>query len=158
MSADDGSLVASNAGRLDRAMGNSQDLPPPCLADHILALLPRDGAPVVNRVMRSILSRNLQTIVDGDTYFEALDLLTSTGKITRARGRGGSIFLNDSPPELTSAPLIDATTRWTERELMLPVKHYLEDQFIDYLDLPADAETVVTDSSTIPIPLPQAVL
>jgi hypothetical protein len=149
MTADDGSSIAINARRLDRAMGNSKDLTPQFLADHILALLPRDGAPVVNRVMRSTLSRNLKTIIDGDAYFQALELLSSTSKITRARGRGGSIFLNDSPPENASAPSVEETGRWTEQELMLPVKRYLEDHFIDYLDLPAGAETVVTDSSTL---------
>ena len=44
MSADDGSLVAINAGRLDRDMGNSQDLRPQFLADHVLIAATRQCA------------------------------------------------------------------------------------------------------------------
>ena len=49
------------------------------IAEQMLALLPDDGTPVLNRVMRVMLSRALATRVDQDQYFEARDLLLKAG-------------------------------------------------------------------------------
>ena len=54
------------------------------IAKQMLALLPDDGTPVFNRVMRVMLSRALATRVDQDQYFEARDLLLKDGRIGSA--------------------------------------------------------------------------
>jgi hypothetical protein len=70
------------------------------LANQILALLPEDGTPVPNRVMRTMLARRLEARVDATHYFAAIDLLTNTDRVGRARGRGGRIFLAEAPTAL----------------------------------------------------------
>jgi hypothetical protein len=45
------------------------------LAQRILPLLPQDGTPVLNRVMRVMLSRQLEIQIEPDLYFAARDLL-----------------------------------------------------------------------------------
>ncbi|MGH6812998.1 MAG: hypothetical protein ACREDM_11875 [Methylocella sp.] len=71
------------------------------LARHMVALLPQDGTPVLNRVMRVMLSRQLEVQVEPDLYFAARDQLLQSGKIGRLRGQSGQIFLaalNGSQP------------------------------------------------------------
>ena len=63
------------------------------LAQHILSLLPQDGTPVLNRVMRVMLSRELERPIDPKAFFAARDLLFGKGKIGRLRGQGGQLFL-----------------------------------------------------------------
>jgi len=71
------------------------------IAKQMLALLPDDGTPVLNRVMRVMLSRALATRVDQDQYFEARDLLLKAGRIGVQRGQGGQVFLL---PEAAAPP------------------------------------------------------
>ena len=67
------------------------------IAGQMLALLPDDGTPVLNRVMRVMLSRALAARVDQDRYFEARDFLLRSGRIGVQRGQGGQIFLLPEP-------------------------------------------------------------
>src|SRR5262245_34737148 len=97
------------------------------IAQNILGLLPTDGAPVLNRVMRAMLSRALQSEIDAETYFAARDLLFSQGKIGRLRGQGGQLFLVQEAPRLVETPVTDTPPqRWTEALLMKPLRLFLE--------------------------------
>jgi hypothetical protein len=69
------------------------------VAQHILALLPSDGTPVLNRVMRVMLSRELETPISQELYFEARDRLFDEGRVGRLRGQGGQIFLAPEEPK-----------------------------------------------------------
>jgi hypothetical protein len=77
---------------------------PESLAKLILTLLPEDGTPVANRIMRTMLARRLEARVGADQYFAAVDLLTKTDRVGRALGRGGGIFLAEAPTALQVAP------------------------------------------------------
>lgn len=127
-------------------MGVTSDI----LADHIVALLPEDGTPVVNRIMRAMLAKRLSSRIDPATYFEAVEQLASRNAIGRARGRGGSIFLASEPPtQLVEPPPKSAPPgEWSEARLMAPTERYLEKIFSTSLDLPPGATFVVTDTST----------
>jgi hypothetical protein len=114
---------------------------PQVLAQRILPLLPQDGTPVLNRVMRVMLSRQLEIQIEPDLYFAARDLLLQTGKIGRLRGQSGQIFLaalNGSQPAAA-----EPAESWPEARLMRPLRSYLEGAFRDGLDLPADGVGIV---------------
>lgn len=113
----------------------------------MLVLLPEDGTPVLNRVMRVMLARALEEAVDQDRYFEARDLLLSQGRIGIQRGQGGQIFLL-SETKRPAAPPGPAEV-WTEARLMTALAHYLEGPFTKGLDLPEGAACLVQDTSTI---------
>ena len=117
------------------------------LAQRILPLLPQDGTPVLNRVMRVMLSRQLEIQIEPDLYFAARDLLLQTGKIGRLRGQSGQIFL----AALNGAQLnvAEPTESWPEARLMQPLRTYLEGAFRDGLDLPADGIGIVQDTSAM---------
>ncbi len=119
---------------------------PEALARHILPLLPRDGTPVLNRVMRVMLSRQLEHQIGPDAYFAARDFLLKDGKIGRLRGQNGQIFLaaaNGSQPPASA----EASGLWPEAKLMQPLKAYLEAGFRQGLDLPPDGVAIVQDTS-----------
>ena len=63
------------------------------VAERMLALLPEDGTPVLNRVMRIMLSRALQRPIEPELYFAGRDLLLKKHRIGRLRGQGGQLFL-----------------------------------------------------------------
>jgi hypothetical protein len=44
-------------------------LTPEKVAQHMVGLLPQDGTPVLNRVMRVMLARELESPVDSELYF-----------------------------------------------------------------------------------------
>lgn len=117
------------------------------------ALLPADGTPVLNRVMRMMLCRDLKRDIDQDSFFAARDLLLKEGRIGRLRGQGGQLFL--LPPVTKAATPVEIEDRarlvrqWPEAMLMLPLRRYLESQFQKGLDLPPDAACVVVDTSTM---------
>jgi hypothetical protein len=119
---------------------------PASLAKQILGLLPADGTPVLNRIMRVLLSRELEVRIDQGPYFDACDLLAREGKIGRLRGQSGQIFLSAQIP---SPPVSAATATWSEVRLMPPVRTYLEGAFRRGLDLPDDATTIVLDTSAL---------
>ena len=121
------------------------------LESHILALLPSDGTPVLNRVMRVMLSRELQSLVTQDHYFAARDRLFEAGRIGRRRGQGGQIYLAPDVARATaelsdgSQPSQDAIK---EASLMLPLERYLEGTFAKGVDV-GDGCTLVQDISRL---------
>lgn len=118
------------------------------LSEHILALLPEDGAPVVHRVMRTMLARRLERQIEPDLYFAAVDQLTKAGYIGRARGRGGSMFLASATDEITACSSPPPGDEWSEARLMAPLKRYLETRFSQSLDLPPGSTCIVADTSS----------
>lgn len=122
------------------------------IARQMLALLPQDGTPVLNRVMRVMLARRLESEIDQDRYFEARDQLLKQGRVGIQRGQGGQIFLlpEQAPPAAPQPPAkAPADTPWTEAALMAPLQEYLEGAFTKGLDLPDGAACIVQDTSTI---------
>jgi PNKP adenylyltransferase domain, C-terminal region len=65
-------------------------------------LLPEDGTPLLNRVMRLMLSREFQRPVEPDLYFAARDLLLERRQIGRLRGQGGQLFLESASTSFAS--------------------------------------------------------
>lgn len=116
------------------------------IATQMLALLPADGTPVLNRVMRVMLARRLETAVDQDRYFRARDLLLKQGRIGVQRGQGGQVFLLSEAQPDARPP--EAAEAWTEARLMTALARYLEGPFRKGLDLPKGAECFVQDTST----------
>lgn len=115
----------------------------------ILALLPTDGTPVLNRVMRVMLTREMQSLVGQDDYFAARDRLFEASRIGRRRGQGGQIFLlpaplSDEPPSKPPVP-VDA---WPEAALMQPLDRYLRGTFAKGLDI-GDGVRIVQDTSAL---------
>jgi hypothetical protein len=117
------------------------------VAERMLALLPADGTPVLNRVMRVMVSRELESPISQELYFKARDELLSKSKIGRLRGQGGQLFLiSEKParkPEISGLP-----ETWAEATLMQPLKAFLEGNFRTGLDLPKDGLCIVQDTSS----------
>jgi hypothetical protein len=124
-----------------------KEITPEVLANRILPLLPQDGTPVLNRVMRVMLSRQLEFQIEPNLYFVACDLLLQNGKIGRLRGQSGQIFL----ATLNGSQAVGAEPAepWPEAKLMQPLRSYLEGAFRDGLDLPADGIGIVQDTSAM---------
>jgi hypothetical protein len=127
------------------------------LSDAIIALLPEDGSPVLNRVMQVMLSQRFGRSITQDEYFAARDELFKKEMIGRLRGQGGVIFLarHDLPEDAEhgSAELhVDPREFWTEAQLMVPLRKYLDSKFRKGLDLPPDALCIVNDTSRIGAP------
>ena len=123
------------------------------IAKHLLALLPADGTPVLNRVMRVMLARDMKRTIDQEELFGARDLLLKDQKVGRLRGQGGQVFLLPSEPEPAVAEEIEEAVAkpsklWPEIKLMEPLRHFLEGQFRKGLDLPHEAACIVEDTST----------
>jgi hypothetical protein len=117
------------------------------IAAQVMALLPEDGSPVLNRIMRTMLARALEAQVKSELYFEAIDLLASEGRIGRTRGQGGKVFLARS--DQLPLPLPPAEEVWTEARLMGPFGNYLTGNFHTALDLPAGSHWIVADTSAV---------
>ena len=114
----------------------------------ILAMLPEDGTPVLNRVMRVMLARRLERDVDDETFFRTRDVLLGEGIVGRLRGQGGQVFL--ARPE-TAVPQAQGHAQpketWPEASLMAPLQAYLQGPFRTALDLPAQSACIVQDTS-----------
>jgi hypothetical protein len=118
------------------------------LGDHILSLLPSDGTPVSNRIMRAMLTRQLGKPIQPEEYFAAITELAANKAIGRSRGRGGALFLAASLPLTPTTPSpAPVNDRLSESELMHPTKIYLERVFVPALDLPPGSATFVSDTS-----------
>jgi hypothetical protein len=115
------------------------------IAQRIVDLLPQDGTPVLNRVMRIMLARELEQPINSDLYFAARDRLLNKGRVGRLRGQGGQLFL--TPNGAAGAPS-PAPGQLAEQRLMEPLRRYLEGPFRQGLDLPADGFFVVHDTSS----------
>ncbi len=114
------------------------------IAKYILTLLPDDGTPVLNRVMRTMLSRAFQRPIESDLYFEARDLLLKKHQIGRLRGQGGQLFL-----ETEASAVRPPSDRQAEHELMEPLRRYLMGPFRKGLDLSGDGVCIVQDTSSL---------
>jgi hypothetical protein len=113
----------------------------------MLSLLPEDGTPVLNRVMRMMLAREFQRPIEPDLYFAARDILLDDRRIGRLRGQGGQLFL-EAVATTPSRSGPDAEEQWAEHKLMQPLRQYLEGPFRKGLDLPEDGEWIVHDTSS----------
>jgi hypothetical protein len=105
------------------------------------------GLPSLNRVMRVMLSRQLETQIEPELYFAACDLLLQNGKTGRLRGQNGQIFLaalNGAKPAVA-----EPTESWPEARLMHPLRAYLVGAFRRGLDLPVDGVAIVQDTSAM---------
>lgn len=121
---------------------------PDDLDDRLLALLPTDGTPVLNRVMRAMLGRACERAIAADAYFSARDRLLAERRIGRLRGQGGQVFLSTEAPVPEATPAEATAGSWAESRLMGSLKAYLEGPFREGLDL-GDALCLVQDTSTI---------
>ena len=116
----------------------------------ILSLLPEDGTPVLNRVMRVMLARELESQIDEDTFFAARDRLMAKGLVGRLRGPGGQVFLTKPDPVETShSKTILQKGAWSEARLMEPLRAFLEGPFRKSLDLPETGACIVQDTSVM---------
>jgi hypothetical protein len=124
------------------------------VAERLKSLLPPDGTPVLNRVLRLMLSRDFGQTVSDELYEKARDQLFDTGQIGRLRGQGGQVFLakseNGKSPEV--AP-IDTKSGFSESELMPHLERYLNGTFQKELDLPVHGKWLVKDTSRVGPPL-----
>jgi hypothetical protein len=129
---------------------NGAPLTAKSLGDAILALLPKDGTPVLNRVMRVMLSRQLAREIDLDQFFQARDLLLESGEVGRLRGQGGQLFLSQKPVAPPVKPPVHKPGEiWTEAQLMAPLGAYLNEAFRREQELPGNSEWIVRDTSRI---------
>ena len=115
----------------------------------ILGLLPADGTPVLNRVMRVMLARKLERAIDEDTFFSARDALLAEGAVGRLRGQGGQLFLTKPDPVVDEGVKKAELPRdgWSEARLMEPLRSFLEGPFRKSLDLPETGACIVQDTS-----------
>ena len=119
------------------------------LQKEIIDLLPEDGTPVLNRVMRVLLARKLELTIDEDTFFSARDALLAQGFIGRLRGQGGQLFLTkpEAPPEKATETPPATKGEWSEASLMEPLRVFLEGPFRKSLDLSDTGVCIVEDTS-----------
>lgn len=120
------------------------------LQDEIVALLPADGTPVLNRVMRVLLARKLEQTIDEDTFFAARDALLAEGMVGRLRGQGGQVFL--TMPDNATAQVAEThptiKEEWSEARLMNPLQAFLEGPFRKSLDL-SDAGVCIVENTSV---------
>jgi hypothetical protein len=114
------------------------------VSDGILKLVPQDGTPVLNRVLRVMLGRQLGRAIDPDEYFRARDCLQEAGQIGVTRGQGGKVFYL---APAVGPPVTEPKDAWSEAALMQPLSIYLHERFPDELDLPEGSTFVVQDVS-----------
>lgn len=123
---------------------------PPATVEQIrqglLKSLPSDGTPVLNRVMRSVLSRDLERPVQEETFFAARDGLFADGLVGRLSGQGGQVFLSGGGP--LKGQNLGFSTDWPEKNLMAPLRRYLEGPFRRDLDV-GNGAVVVHDTSSL---------
>jgi hypothetical protein len=126
------------------------------VAQRMLALLPTDGTPVLNRVMRVMVSRDLESPVSQELYFQARDKLLADGCIGRLRGQGGQLFL--IPPQALSKKRPSGETEpWAEAKLMAPLRFFLEQNRSNQAPLSASLASSLKFCSTAMIAGPHFV-
>ena len=115
----------------------------------MVAMLPEDGTPVLNRVLRVMLARKLERDVDDATFFAARDDLLAEGVVGPLRGQGGAGLRAELAKTRVDQVANPAESRdpWSEASLMAPLQAYLEGPFRAALDLPADGACIVQDTS-----------
>jgi hypothetical protein len=118
------------------------------VTERLKSLLPPDGTPVLNRVLRLMLSRDFGQSVSDELYEKARDSLFASGQIGRLRGQGGQIFLaKGEKPGRSAEPAPEAGSKLSESELMPHLGRYLKGAFRNELDLPAHGEWLIKDTS-----------
>lgn len=118
------------------------------VTERLKALLPPDGTPVLNRVLRLMLSRDFGQSISDELYERARDSLFASGQIGRLRGQGGRIFLaRSAKPGRSQEPTPENGSKLSEYELMPHLARYLKGTFLRELDLPAHGESLVKDTS-----------
>jgi hypothetical protein len=147
-------ICASLIECLSHLRFEGEPLKPEAKLDHLKntlqGLLPEDGTPVLNRVMRIMLARKLERAIDEETFFKARDQLLEEGKVGRLRGQGGQIFLNKQSVVAKETKITEEIVEsWPESKLMEPLKNYLEGPFRKNLDLPANSAFIVHNTSSI---------
>jgi hypothetical protein len=116
----------------------------------MLALLPEDGTPVLNRVMRTMLSRALLRPIEPELYFAARDIRLKARRVGRLRGQGGQVFFETKPgPAKQDGSETEAKEAWAEHELKTPLLSYLQGPFRKGLDLPEDAVWFAHDTASL---------
>jgi hypothetical protein len=131
---------------LPRAMVLTVQVSVEQVAYHIIELLPEDGSPVVNRVMRTMVARDLEVAVSPELYFAALDYLASKKRIGRSRGQGGGVFL--AQPAAGKPDELKIKDSWSEAKLMGPLECYLREHFVKTLDLPSGSTWITANASS----------
>jgi hypothetical protein len=117
-------------------------------------LLPPDGTPVLNRVLRVMLSRELGQTVSDEQYEKARDQLFLAGQIGRLRGQGGQVFLakSENGKSHDTAPG-EPKSGFSESQLMPHLERYLRGSFQKELDIPIHGKWLVRDTSRLGPPL-----
>jgi hypothetical protein len=123
-------------------------LSPRNVADRLKSLLPPDGTPVLNRVLRLMLSRDFGQTVSDELYEKARDQLSAAGQIGRLRGQGGQIFLAKSDNGKSSEAVSnDTKSGFSESQLMPHLERFLNGAFQKELDIPVHGKWLVRDTS-----------
>lgn len=122
------------------------------VADRLKTLLPPDGTPVLNRVLRVMLSRDFGQSVSDELYEEARDQLFSDGQVGRLRGQGGQVFLAKSDNRRARKPQAGSGA-FSESQLMPHLDRYLNGPFQNELDIPIHGACFVKDTSRLGPPL-----
>jgi hypothetical protein len=124
------------------------------VAERLKALLPPDGTPVLNRVLRVMLSRDFGQSISDHLYEQARDFLFSAGQIGRLRGQGGQVFLSKTDNGRASeAGANETKSGLSESQLMPHLERFLKGPFQKELDIPAHGKWVVKDTSRVGPPL-----
>ena len=136
--------MSSSGKRRVRALaGAAQDK----VSEQILDLLPTDGTPVLNRIMRAMVSRRLGYVLSSEDYFTARDNLLRQGRVGRERGQGGKLFLLAAPAGAAAGAASAAAEAVSEAHLMPALGQFLAGAFTRDMDLPAGSATIVQDIS-----------
>ncbi|MEP9351274.1 hypothetical protein [Xanthobacter sp. KR7-225] len=117
--------------------------------EQILDLLPADGTPVLNRIMRAMVSRRLGYVLSSEDYFTARDTLLRQGRVGRERGQGGKLFLLAAPAGEGTGTASAAAEAVSEAHLMPALGQFLAGAFTRDMDLPSGSVTIVQDISRI---------
>lgn len=120
------------------------------IAKQMLALLPQDGTPVLNRVMRVMLGRALSESIAEDAYASARSKLLDDERIGVKAGQGGQIFLRSksSRPGPRSSPRSEPDG-WSESDLMPWLRKYLDGPIQRQLGVLRGGQCLVYDTSAI---------
>lgn len=118
------------------------------IANQMLVLLPEDGTPVPDRVMRVMLARSLSSDIDEQCYAEARSRLEHGGLIDPRPGPGRQVCRKPQQPgkpAVTEAP----KDGWAEARLMPWLKKYLDGPIRDELDILRGAKCLTCDTSSV---------
>ncbi|MGD9920396.1 MAG: hypothetical protein AB7V13_02970 [Pseudorhodoplanes sp.] len=118
------------------------------IAKQMLVLLPEDGTPVLNRVMRVMLARALSADIDEDRYIAARQALVDRGEVGVQPGPGGR--LSRKPRGTTrQARRQEASDGWTEARLMPCLRKYLNGPIQNELGILRGAKCLTYDTSSV---------